>query len=115
MKTCLLLAALLLPRLLHAQSQGAMNVAAQREFAAADKRLNATYEKFIATLDVQGKTKLRAAERAWIAYRDAEAAYEADAEARGGSMEPMSYNNSCTALTEARIKHLKDIAADANH
>ena len=111
MKICLLLAALLLPRLLHAQSQGAMNVAAQREFAAADKRLNATYEKFIAALDEKGKTKLRAAERAWIAYRDA----EADAEARGGSMEPMSYNNSCTALTEARIKHLKDIAADANH
>ena len=33
-----------------------------------------------------------AAQRAWVAFRDAQCAYESNAEARGGSMAPMVYS-----------------------
>ena len=111
MRTCLIIIASLIPQLVLAQSQGEMNRTSLREFEAADKRLNTTYEKVISTLDEQGKEKLRASERAWLTYRDAQAIYEADSEARGGSMAPLIRNTCSTALTEARIKELEGKAA----
>jgi uncharacterized protein YecT (DUF1311 family) len=98
---------------LHAQSQDELNRTSQAEYDKADARLNTTYKKLLAKLDDEGRKKLIAAERAWVAYRDAQADFEADAAARGGSMEPMEYNEACLALTEARIKELtKAIAED---
>jgi uncharacterized protein YecT (DUF1311 family) len=91
----------------YAQSQPELNAAADAEYQKADARLNATYKKLLAKLDDEGKKKLIAAERAWVAYRDAQADFDADAAARGGSMEPMEYSNSCLELTEARIKQLE--------
>lgn len=112
MKICLIIVALLVPHLALAQSQGEMNRTSLRNFEAADKRLNLAYEKIIATLDAEGKEKLRASERAWITYRDAQAIYEADAEARGGSMAPLIRNQCATSLTEARIKELEGKASN---
>jgi len=89
------------------QSQPELNAAADAEYQKADARLNTTYKKLLAKLDDEGKKKLIAAERAWVAYRDAQADFEADAAARGGSMEPMEYSNSCLELTEARVKQLE--------
>ena len=89
----------------YSQSQPELTAQAQADFEKADARLNALYKKTLAGLDAEGKKKLIASERAWLAYRDAEANYEADSE-RGGSMAPMIYNQACLELTEARIKEL---------
>jgi uncharacterized protein YecT (DUF1311 family) len=89
----------------HSQSQPEMNETAQADFEKADAKLNAVYKKTLATLDDEGKKKLIAAERAWVAYRDAEAAFVADSE-RGGSIAPLIYSTTCRELTESRIQEL---------
>ena len=91
----------------HAQSQPEMNATSLAEYQKADARLNVTYKKLLAKLDDEGKKKLVAAERAWVAYRDAQADFDADAAARGGSMEPLQYNVISLELTEARINQLE--------
>lgn len=49
---------------------------------------------------------LMASQRAWLAYRDAECAWQGF-EARGGSMEPMLVNACLAEKTQARIKELQ--------
>jgi len=85
-----------------------MNQAAAREFEKVDAELNNIYKKVVAGLDAEGKKKLQAAQRAWIIYRDAEAAFVADSE-RGGSIVPLIYANTQTELTQARIKVLREL------
>ena len=48
------------------------------EHAVQDKALNATYQKILADLTEAQKAKLRAAQRAWIAYRDTWCAAQQD-------------------------------------
>jgi uncharacterized protein YecT (DUF1311 family) len=43
-----------------------------------DRKLNATYQKLMADLNDRQKAKLRDAQRAWIAYRDAWCAAQQD-------------------------------------
>ena len=90
----------------NAQSQREMNSKAAKDFEKVDARLNAVYKKVLSDLDTEGKKKLQASQQAWIAYRDAEAAFQADNE-RGGSMAPSIYSNTESELTEARIKELR--------
>ena len=45
-----------------------------RAFAKADRSLNAAYQKALKGQDDEGRKLLQAAQRAWISYRDAEAA-----------------------------------------
>ena len=92
---------------LHAQSQAAMNEEAARDFEAADARLNQTYKALLDQVDKPAQEKLKAAQRAWLQFRDAEAAFVADAEARGGSMEAMSSTTTSTALTKHRTEELR--------
>ncbi len=107
-----LFAACMCCNLAWSQSQAEMNETSSADFQKADSRLNVTYKKLLAKLDAEGKKKLIAAERAWVAYRDAHADFEADLIARGGSMAPLIYNETCVELTEARIKELKKSIAD---
>ncbi|MDB6120333.1 MAG: hypothetical protein JWO08_4114 [Verrucomicrobiaceae bacterium] len=74
--------------------------------AKADKALNQAYRELLATLDPDGAKLLKESQRAWIAYRDAEAKFAAD-EARGGSMAPMLFSGALGYLTDERTKHLK--------
>lgn len=90
-----------------AQSQSEMNRESWVDFTKADAVLNKVYQEVLATLEEADKKQFVAAQRAWLAYRDAQAAYEADLEARGGSMRPLIYNGACTRLTEARVKEMK--------
>jgi uncharacterized protein YecT (DUF1311 family) len=49
------------------------------ELQVQDARLNTTYRKTMASLNARQKAKLQAAQRAWVAFRDAEcASYEDD-------------------------------------
>ena len=84
-----------------------MNAQARTEFAQADAELNKTYEALLKKLpDAEGKEKLKQSQRAWLAFRDAEAAFAAD-EARGGTMAPTLRYATMTELTEQRTKQLK--------
>lgn len=97
----------LLTSSLCAQSQSEMNQQAARDAAKADKALNQVYRELLATLDPEAAKLLKESQRAWIAYRDAEAKFAAD-EARGGSMSPLLYSSTVGYLTEERTKHLKE-------
>jgi uncharacterized protein YecT (DUF1311 family) len=89
------------------QTQAEMNQQAAADFEKADAQLNKVYKQVQAGLDAEGLAKLKAAQRAWIAFRDAEADFEADAEARGGTMAPCIYNGVRQQLTETRTADLK--------
>jgi uncharacterized protein YecT (DUF1311 family) len=83
---------------------------------AADQALNAQYKKTRAAMvavdsdqeaDMKGAEKaLVTAQRAWIAYRDAQCE-AAGFQARGGTMEPMLVAGCIADITEVRTKELK--------
>jgi uncharacterized protein YecT (DUF1311 family) len=92
---------------IHAQTQAAMNAEARADFVKVDAELNKTYEALLTKLpDAEAKQKLKESQRAWLAFRDAEAAFAAD-EAHGGSMAPTIRHETMAELTQQRIKHLK--------
>ena len=94
--------------LLCAQTQSEMNTQARSEFERADAELHKTYDALLARLsDAESKQKLEASQRAWIAFRDAEASFAAD-QVRGGSAAPVLRYVSMTESTEQRIKQLKN-------
>jgi uncharacterized protein YecT (DUF1311 family) len=97
------------PVTLHAQSQQEMNAEAAESFKKADKELNEVYAKVLANLDEEAKENLKKSQRAWVAWRDAEAAFRADAEARGGSMWPLIHEGVRGRLTKERVKSLKEL------
>jgi uncharacterized protein YecT (DUF1311 family) len=105
----LLIAALVAfpPSHANAQSQPEMNGQAAKDFEKADTELNKTYEALLRKLpDAEGKEKLKQSQRAWLTFRDAEAAFASD-QARGGSMAPTIRYETITELTQQRIKQLK--------
>ncbi len=101
--------------------QQAMNQCAYQRFDAADKDLNAIWPKAVASAKESDKQRdkqydsrpddfetLRAAQRAWITFRDAHCTMEGY-QARGGSMEPMLYNLCRETLTRTRISQLESM------
>lgn len=97
------------PALAPGQSQQEMNAEAAAAFEKADKELNRAYAKVMGVLDDESKQRLKVAQRAWVAFRDAEATFRADAEARGGSMWPLVHEGIRARLTEARVNSLKEL------
>ncbi len=104
----ILLCGLMLPMSdLHAQNQHEMNQQAFEDFQKADAELNKTYNRLLAKLDDIGKQKLRAAQRAWVAFRDAQAEFEAD-DMRDGSAAPLLHSGSRARNTRDRTAALKE-------
>lgn len=102
------------------QYQSDMNVCEDIEFQRADLELNQVWREVIdaAQRDDRGldrtsdtrpgyESVLRAAQRAWLTYRDQHCTWQGYNEARGGSMEPMSYAACRRAVTRARIAELR--------
>ena len=77
----------------------------------ADRELNAIYRLLIKHEDPASAKKLRVAERAWIAFRDAEADYESSSYI-GGSIYPLEYSTAYYELTTERVKRLKKVYKD---
>lgn len=107
------------------QSQREMNACAARDFERADAELNRVWREAIeqsrradADLDREydrrptSEAKLREAQRAWLAFRDAHCTVVAYEEARGGSMEPMSYEGCRTTVTRQRTAQLQSLPVD---
>jgi uncharacterized protein YecT (DUF1311 family) len=93
-----------------------LNACASDEFAKADKELNQTYQALIKkeSDDQLFISKLRVAQKAWLAFRDADleamfACSNADVRICWGSMYPMSFFYRKAELTRERTKHLQRV------
>jgi len=90
------------------QSQNGLNQCADAAYKKADEALNTVYREVTRRLkDDPPTTKLLVtAQKAWIAFRDAECTFSSAANA-GGSIYPMVYAGCLQHLTEARTKRLR--------
>lgn len=77
-----------------------------KSLSAADAKLNIAYSKLTKLLDAEGKKKLKEAQRAWIAFRDANAVFAGDLN-RGGTAEDLNIIGTKTNMTNARVKELQ--------
>jgi uncharacterized protein YecT (DUF1311 family) len=96
------------------QSQAELNACANDEAARVDVELNSTYRALISIggSQPQAVTKIKAAEKAWIAYRDAyiDAMYPAEnKQAEYGSMYPMEVSLLHAKLTKQQVIALKEL------
>ncbi len=97
-----------------AGTQLAMNACASEEARRAEADLNAIYQKVLSatTKNAAFGEKIRAAERAWLAYRDAyiDAMYPAkDKQAAYGSVFSMEVNLLRSKLTQQQASALKEL------
>ncbi len=87
-----------------------MNKCAGANFEAADAALNKIYQQVMAQQrDTASKEQLKNVERAWIAYRDKECAFEVGPQKNGGSIWPMEMSNCLERMTAARIRELNEL------
>jgi uncharacterized protein YecT (DUF1311 family) len=89
-----------------------MNDCQNREYKKSDAELNTVYKQVMAKLNDEGeRAALRAAQQAWIKFRDAECEFESY-ENKGGTIYPLVYNGCLTALTRERTKQLREMLKD---
>jgi uncharacterized protein YecT (DUF1311 family) len=90
------------------QTQFGLDVCANAGFERADRALNDAYREIVRRLasDVRAKQSLIAAETAWIAFRDAECAFQASS-SEGGSIHPMEVSLCLEDETRRRTKDLQ--------
>ena len=94
-----------------ATTQADMNICAAERRAGADAALNAAYGALVREPGLADRLdRLRAAERAWVAYRDAQCAFEGS-QYEGGSMQPMAVDGCAEALTGRRTAELRKVLA----
>ncbi|TPK65432.1 DUF1311 domain-containing protein [Mesorhizobium sp. B2-4-19] len=90
----------------NAQDQTTMNQCAGKDFDAADKKLNDAYKQIESRLkdNAASKKLLVDAQRAWVAFRDAECKFQGGPIDQAGTVYPMVVANCQTALTNDRLK-----------
>ena len=81
-------------------------------FEKVDRQLNDTYKKLLARLDNEGKTKLQASQRAWVAFRDADIALVVHHYGEGGSLGEAIAAYRAFQLTRQRVNELNDRLKD---
>jgi uncharacterized protein YecT (DUF1311 family) len=96
-----------------AQTQSEMNQCAYEEYKKADAELNKTYQQLLPKLEAARQERLKTAQRAWIAFRDADCEYEA-AEYEGGSMQPLIRYSCLESATRNRTAQLRGFLKDLN-
>lgn len=84
-----------------------MKEEASRIYEASDKAMNAAYSQLMGVLNEEGKKRLKEAQRAWIAYRDAQAGFDSHHLA-GGTMEGLERTGALNLLTQERTKRLRE-------
>jgi uncharacterized protein YecT (DUF1311 family) len=88
--------------------QADLNACAGAELKIADAQLNAAYAAVRQRLSEDGQKRLRDAERAWIAYRDAECMFRSSGD-DGGSAAVMVDVQCQAELTQERAKYLESV------
>lgn len=96
----------------NARSTAAMRECEIGRLKRADEAMSAAYRSLQAKLDQRGREKLRDAQRAWLKFRAAEAAYQADA-ARDGTLAPLIAASVQADLTEARGRELEKASRES--
>ncbi len=88
--------------------QQGINACLADDWCAADARLNDVYQRLMRNVGPSEANTLRAAQRAWITFRDAACDVEA-AQMRGGSGEPMLWFGCLGRLTDRRVDDLENL------
>jgi uncharacterized protein YecT (DUF1311 family) len=92
-----------------ASSQADMNGCSYANYEAADKKMNALYQRQMERLSKGSQRTLRDSQRAWLKYRDAAYSYEVEwAGPCQGTICPLLRNQSLLKLTEQRIATLQN-------
>ena len=92
---------------LFAQTQAEMTQEAINEFKKTDASLNKVYQRLLGHVEEESKSKLQAAQRSWLAYRDAESEFRATNLVGDGTMFTQVVYTSRTEITEERITSLE--------
>jgi uncharacterized protein YecT (DUF1311 family) len=90
------------------QRDAAVAECERTEFRRQDQVLNTVYKQLEGKLDASGKSKLRDAQRAWIAFRDSQCAYERARE-EGGTLAPRLEASCLKRLTGVRVQDLRQM------
>ncbi len=95
-----------------------INFCADKHYAASDAKLNALYQKVLAQISTSGVEKpydsasweeaMRASQRAWVAFRDADCKGAVPMEWSGGSGTSAAVLGCMTTMTDARTEDLKE-------
>lgn len=111
MKLFLILLLSLNITIVFSQTQTDMNQSAHRSFKEVDKELNEVYQQILSTYksDTEFIKNLRASQRIWITFRDAELKMKYPDREPGyyGSIHSMCVSEYLAQLTNQRIKTLK--------
>lgn len=89
-----------------AVTTSAMRACENTRYDAAQHELNTEYQSLLEHLDSGQKQKLRAAQRAWIRFRDTNAEFQSSL-AQGGTLSPLIKIGTLTEMTSARASELK--------
>ena len=90
----------------YAVTQGGMNQAANTDYKKADAQLNEVYRQVLKKLEASEQAALKAAQNAWIHFRDLDCQFQS-AGSQGGSIHSMVVSGCLTDKTQARINELK--------
>lgn len=90
-----------------ARTQQDLNLCASRAFERADAELNTLYRQLLKDAGPAEKAKLRAAQLAWLKFRDAHCEYVAFGN-QGGSIYPMVYGFCRAEVTGERSRQFRD-------
>ncbi|WP_435892823.1 lysozyme inhibitor LprI family protein [Oceaniferula spumae] len=79
----------------NAQSNPELKQNAYEQYQNSDKAMNIAYQKLMSVLTEDGKKKLRLSQRAWVAFRDAEADFDSHhfGEGKFGALERLGSMN----------------------
>ncbi|HEX8634103.1 MAG TPA: lysozyme inhibitor LprI family protein [Pyrinomonadaceae bacterium] len=89
-------------------TQFELNVCAARARDRADAELNQVYRQIMRETVGTERARLRAAQLAWLKFRDAQCDYESVGN-KGGSIYPMVYSFCLARVTTTRVKQLQEI------
>jgi uncharacterized protein YecT (DUF1311 family) len=87
-------------------NQASMNACSLEQWKSADAVLNRDYHALLLRMDPKSQKLLRGAQRAWLAYRDAECGFIASP-SEGGSVQPTVRYGCLLDATEKREEALK--------
>jgi uncharacterized protein YecT (DUF1311 family) len=89
-------------------NQAAMNACAGKQLSSLDAELNTQYKAQLSYLKSPArKEAFKEAQRRWIAFRDADCAYQVDKAAEGGSIWPLEQSQCLAEHTRVRVEQLK--------
>ena len=84
-----------------------IKICLSKELDKHDADLNQQYKLCMKKLDKVAQNKLRAAQKAWISFRDADCEFQAD-ENRGGTLEGVSNLSCLSSKTKTRADEIRD-------